>query len=290
MLDEIDKLGARLPRRSRGGAARGARPRAEQHVLAITTSRSPFDLSKVHVHRDGEPARPDPAAPLRDRMEIIELPGYTREEKIAHRAQPPRAEAARGARPHARTRSRSPTTALVEIIDSYTREAGVRNLEREIAERLPRRRREGRRAARPGTQRGRSTADGVEDVPRAREVLHRGRRAHGEPGRRDGPRVDGGRRRHPLHRGDEDARQGHADPHRPARRRDEGVGAGGALVRPLEAPRRSASTGELPREDGPPHPRPGGRDPEGRARRPASRCSPRSSRCSRASACATTSR
>ena len=48
------------------------------------------------------------------------------------------------------------------------------------------------------------------------------------PGRGDRPRLDAGGRRHPVHRGLQGAGHGQADPHRPARRRDEGVGAGGA--------------------------------------------------------------
>ena len=87
-----------------------------------------------------------------------------------------------------------------------------------------------------------------------------------EPGVATGPGVDAGRRRHPVHRGDADERQGPAGAHRPARRRDEGVGAGGAVVHP-RARQVARPRGELPREDRHPRPHPGRRHPEGRALR-----------------------
>src|SRR5262249_58278396 len=68
---------------------------------------------------------------LRDRLEIIELPGYTRQEKkmIARKFLVPKQ-----LDDHGLTSDRCEITddAVFEIIDSYTREAGVRNLEREI--------------------------------------------------------------------------------------------------------------------------------------------------------------
>src|SRR5208337_5604119 len=69
--------------------------------------------------------------PLRDRMEIIQLPGYTSAEKlqIARRYLVVRQLAATGLKPEQCTIS---DQALLAIIDDYTREAGVRNLEREI--------------------------------------------------------------------------------------------------------------------------------------------------------------
>jgi hypothetical protein len=119
--------------------------------------------------------------------------------------------------------------AVLKLSTSYTREAGVRNLEREVASVC-------RAVAvevaegttrRPGRSRRSSRHRPPREDPRAGEVLQRERRAHLAAGRRDGPRLDGGRRRPPLHRGDPHGRQGLADPDRPARRRDEGVGAGG---------------------------------------------------------------
>src|SRR5256884_5260173 len=71
--------------------------------------------------------------PLRDRMEIIELPGYTGEEKlqIAHKYLIPKQASEHGLKVDEQIHFTD--EGLREIIHSYTREAGVRNLEREIA-------------------------------------------------------------------------------------------------------------------------------------------------------------
>src|SRR6185436_3612119 len=70
--------------------------------------------------------------PLRDRLEILELPGYTREEKLSISKQflIPKQLEEHGL---GGDRVKFDDAALAELIDSYTREAGVRNLEREAA-------------------------------------------------------------------------------------------------------------------------------------------------------------
>ena len=165
--------------------------------------------------------------PLQDRMETIELAGYTLEEKkhIARRYLVPRQIEANGLKPSQIEFSESALTAIVE---EYTREAGVRNLERQIGTIC-------RKVARDVAE-GKGNGKVKVSGKKARELLGRRRvfaeqrRRTKDPGVATGPRLDPDRRRRPLHRGDLDARLGRADHHRPARRRDEGVGAGGALL------------------------------------------------------------
>jgi ATP-dependent Lon protease len=90
----------------------------------------PFDLSKVMFITTANQLEPIPG-PLRDRMEIINLAGYPIEEKlhIARNYLVPKQVAANGLRP---SQVAFDDAAIREIITSYTVEAGVRNLEREI--------------------------------------------------------------------------------------------------------------------------------------------------------------
>src|SRR3712207_2876624 len=90
----------------------------------------PFDLSRVMFICTANDMDRVPG-PLRDRMEVIPLAGYTEEEKlqIAKRYLVPRQIERNGLR---KSQVGFSDTGLREIIASYTREAGVRNLEREI--------------------------------------------------------------------------------------------------------------------------------------------------------------
>ena len=131
MLDEVDKLGRDF---------RGDPSSALMEVLDPEQNNAfrdhyldvPFDLSKVLFIATANWMDPIPE-PLRDRMEIIELPGYTGEEKlhIAHKYLIPKQTAENGIR--AGEQIEFTDEGLREIIHSFTREAGVRNLEREIA-------------------------------------------------------------------------------------------------------------------------------------------------------------
>ena len=89
-----------------------------------------FDLSKVFFIGTANVLDAIPG-PLRDRMEVVELPGYTQEEKleIAKRYLVARQLEANGLRPEQVVID---DTALETLINGYTRESGVRHLEREI--------------------------------------------------------------------------------------------------------------------------------------------------------------
>jgi ATP-dependent Lon protease len=91
----------------------------------------PFDLSKVMFIATANALEPIPAA-LRDRMEVLELSGYTEEQKvhIARRYLIPKQVVANGLQLDEISFT---DEALVDVIENHTREAGVRNLEREIA-------------------------------------------------------------------------------------------------------------------------------------------------------------
>jgi ATP-dependent Lon protease len=131
MLDEVDKLGRDF---------RGDPSSALMEVLDPEQNNAfrdhyldvPFDLSKVMFIATANWMDPIPE-PLRDRMEIIELPGYTGEEKltIAHKYLIPKQASEHGLKVPEQIEFANP--GLQEIIHSFTREAGVRNLEREIA-------------------------------------------------------------------------------------------------------------------------------------------------------------
>jgi len=129
MIDEIDKMGADF---------RGDPASAMLEVLDPAQNSSfrdhyldlPFDLSDVIFIATANQLETVPG-PLQDRMEVIQLAGYTVEEKlhIAKRFLVPRQLAANGLKT---AQAEIADPALKAIIEEYTREAGVRNLERTI--------------------------------------------------------------------------------------------------------------------------------------------------------------
>jgi ATP-dependent Lon protease len=130
MLDELDKIGADF----RGDPASALLEVLDPEQNDTFTDHyldQPFDLSNVMFIGTANYAEPIPAA-LYDRMEIIELPGYTEKEKtqIAKKYLIPRQLSENGLKKKNVTIK---DAAIAELINSYTSEAGVRNLERNIA-------------------------------------------------------------------------------------------------------------------------------------------------------------
>ena len=129
MLDEMDKLGTGFHGDPASALLEVLDP-AQNSSFRDTYLGVPFDLSHVMFIGTANVLDQIPG-PLRDRMEVIELPGYTREEKIeiARRYLVGRQLEAAGLNAE---QCRIEDAALSRIVADYTREAGCRNLEREI--------------------------------------------------------------------------------------------------------------------------------------------------------------
>ena len=129
MLDEIDKLGHDFRGDPASALLEVLDPEQNfsfsDHYLEV-----PFDLSHVMFLATANVIDPVPPA-LKDRLEILELPGYTRDEKrnIARQFLVPKQLEEHGLKAE---NIEVTDSAVAEVIDSYTREAGVRNLEREV--------------------------------------------------------------------------------------------------------------------------------------------------------------
>ena len=212
LLDEVDKVGADW-RGDPSAALLEVLDPAQNHSFRDHYLDVELDLSEVIFLATANLAETIPG-PLLDRMEVIRFDGYTTDEKAA---------IARGYLwPRQRERAGlnedevSIADETVEtVVSEYTREAGVRQLERELGTIL---RKTATKIASgtvetPLSHRSRGGSGGA----RASEVLARGCRAHGCPGRRNRPRGERDRRRRAVRRGDRHRGRREAHPHRPAR-------------------------------------------------------------------------
>ena len=282
LLDEIDKVGSDY-RGDPAAALLEVLDPAQNHTFRDHYLDLDLDLSDVVFLATANVIETIPSA-LLDRMELVTIDGYTEDDKVAIARDyllPRQLERA------ALTTDEVTVTdaALRKIAADYTREAGVRQLERLLAKVL---RKVDHEAG------GRSDEPMVIDEPDLRELpgpaaVHPGDgRAHRGAGRGDRPGRHRAGRRRAVHRGQRatDGRAG-PDADRPAGRRDEGVGADRAVLRP----RRTPSSRRRPEGAGPPDPpaRAGRRGAQGRpvggrhdgdragvAWRPAGRCAPTS--------------
>jgi ATP-dependent Lon protease len=130
MMDEVDKIGHDF-RGDPSAALLEVLDPEQNNTFADHYLEIPYDLSKVMFVATANVSDPIPP-PLRDRMEILDIPGYTRREKLAIAKQhllPKQLEE------HGLSNDQVLITdeAIEELIEHYTREAGVRSLERQVA-------------------------------------------------------------------------------------------------------------------------------------------------------------
>ena len=230
MLDEVDKVGADW-RGDPSAALLEVLDPAQNHSFRDHYLDIEIDLSQVLFIATANVAETIPG-PLLDRMEVIRFDGYTVAEKTAI------ARDYLWARQRERNGLREDEVVvddeiLTLVVAEYTREAGVRQLERELGTLLR------KTATKIASDPSRGSGDGRRRArarrARAPEGLPGGRGAHGGAGRGDGPGGDRRRRRRAVRRGQRDAvppRPGRPDADRPARRRHEGVRPDRADLRP----------------------------------------------------------
>ncbi len=226
LLDEIDKMGMDFRGDPSSALLEVLDPEQNasfnDHYLEVD-----YDLSNVMFVTTANTL--NIPAPLMDRMEIIRIAGYTEDEKleIAKRHLLPNAMGKHGLD---KKEFDVDDTALMELIRRYTREAGVRNLEREISNLC---RKAVKEILLSKKKRVAVTAKNVSRLPRRAEVPLRRDRGRGCGWARDRSGLDRGRRRVADDRGRHAAGQGPHDGDRQPQGRDEGVDLRRGVLRAL---------------------------------------------------------
>ena len=228
ILDEVDKLGADY-RGDPSSALLEVLDPAQNHTFRDHYLEVDLDLSRVLFIATANITETMPGA-LLDRMEVIRIDGYTESEKVSI------AKHHLIGRQLARAALREDEVEITDeavrtVVADYTREAGVRNLERELGRLL-------RKVATKLAAGERQAPVAVDarrhpGLARSPALLLRGRGAHQRAWRGHGTRRDRGGRRRALRRGERVGRSRRSDPDRSARGRDEGVGGDRAVLRAL---------------------------------------------------------
>ncbi len=255
LLDEVDKMGADF-RGDPSSALLEVLDPEQNHTFNDHYLEVDYDLSSVMFITTANTLNIPP--PLMDRMEIIRIAGYTEDEKveIARKHLIPHAIAKHGLD----TKEWSiDDEGLLLMIRRYTREAGVRNLERELSTLIRKAVKELMTSKKKSIAVTAATVGDYLGVPKYRygEI-----EAEDLVGMVTGLGLDRCGRRAAHHRRRHDARQGQDDRHRQPARRDEGVDFGGGVLRAL-ARGRLRHRAAFVRQARHPRARAGRRDAEG---------------------------
>ncbi len=259
MLDEMDKLGRDF-RGDPSSALLEILDPEQNNTFRDNYLDVQFDLSKVLFICTANVLDPIPE-PLRDRMEIIDLSGYTEEEKkhIAFRYLIPRQIKENGMQAGQHRVSRGERELYRSPLHSRSRGEKAGAAHRHRLPQTSQTHRRGQSGEAGGDEGDHQRIPWRHQGPRRYRDrgAHAARRGCGRAG------VDAGWRRRALHRGQPHEGQGRLHHDRTDRRGDAGVDAGGADLGPLQCHAAWARRG-LYQGDRPAHPRAGGRDPQGR--------------------------